>query len=102
MALLENQFEENVLTTKVDWLINWARLSSIWPMTFGLACCAIEMMAVGAAHHDLDRFGAGAFRATPRQADLMIVAGTVNFKMAERSPWGQARNRVHPSAADRA
>ena len=53
-------------------------------MTFGLACCAIEMMAVGCAHHDIDRFGAGAFRASPRQADLMIVAGTVNFKMAER------------------
>jgi NADH-quinone oxidoreductase subunit B len=81
---LEHTFEDNVLTTKVDWLINWARLSSIWPMTFGLACCAIEMMAVGAAHHDIDRFGAGAFRATPRQADLMIVAGTVNFKMSER------------------
>ena len=84
MALLENAFEENVLTTKVDWLLNWARLNSIWPMTFGLACCAIEMMAVGAAHHDLDRFGAGAFRATPRQADLMIVAGTVTHKMASR------------------
>src|SRR6185436_13019405 len=84
MGLIEHQFEENVLTTKVDWLLNWARLSSIWPMTFGLACCAIEMMAVGAAHHDIDRFGAGAFRASPRQADLMIVAGTVNFKMAER------------------
>jgi NADH-quinone oxidoreductase subunit B len=84
MPSLEHSFEENVLTTKVDWLINWARLSSIWPMTFGLACCAIEMMAVGAAHHDIDRFGAGAFRASPRQADLMIVAGTVNFKMAER------------------
>jgi NADH-quinone oxidoreductase subunit B len=53
-------------------------------MTFGLACCAIEMMAVGASHFDLDRFGAGAFRPSPRQADLMIVAGTVNFKMAER------------------
>ena len=84
MALLEEAFEDNVLTTKVDWLLNWARLNSIWPMTFGLACCAIEMMAVGAAHHDIDRFGAGAFRATPRQADLMIVAGTVNFKMGER------------------
>jgi NADH-quinone oxidoreductase subunit A len=59
MGLIEHQFEENVLTTKVDWLLNWARLNSIWPMTFGLACCAIEMMAVGAAHHDIDRFGAG-------------------------------------------
>lgn len=84
MGIIENKFDENVLTTKVDWLLNWARLSSVWPMTFGLACCAIEMMAVGAAHHDIDRFGAGAFRATPRQADLMIVAGTVNFKMGER------------------
>ncbi len=84
MGLIENQFEDNVLTTKVDWLLNWARLSSVWPMTFGLACCAIEMMAVGAAHFDIDRFGAGAFRASPRQADLMIVAGTVNFKMGER------------------
>ena len=82
MLSLENQFEENVLTTKVDWLINWARLSSIWPMTFGLACCAIEMMAAGASRYDLDRFGAGAFRATPRQADLMIVAGRVSQKMA--------------------
>ena len=84
MGILEQSLEENVLTTKVDWLINWAKLNSIWPMTFGLACCAIEMMAVGAAHHDIDRFGAGAFRASPRQADLMIVAGTVNFKMGDR------------------
>ena len=84
MGLLERQFEENVLTTKVDWLLNWCRLSSIWPMTFGLACCAIEMMAVGCAHHDIDRFGAGAFRASPRQADLMIVAGTITLKMASR------------------
>ncbi len=81
---IECRFEENVVTTTVEQAINWSRQSSIWPMTFGLACCAIEMMAVGAAHHDIDRFGAGAFRATPRQADLMIVAGTVNFKMGER------------------
>lgn len=81
---IEGRFEENMIVTTVEQAINWARQSSIWPMTFGLACCAIEMMAVGAAHHDLDRFGAGAFRASPRQADLMIVAGTVNFKMGER------------------
>jgi NADH-quinone oxidoreductase subunit B len=65
-------------------LFSWARLSSLWPMTFGLACCAIEMMATGAARYDLDRFGAGAFRATPRQSDVMIVAGTVTIKMASR------------------
>ncbi len=82
MGALENSLPENVLTTSVDRLVNWARRSSVWPMTFGLACCAIEMMAVGCAHYDLDRFGAGAFRATPRQSDLMIVAGTVTFKMA--------------------
>ena len=82
MLSLENQFEENVLTTKVDWLINWARLSSIWPMTFGLACCAIEMMATGAAHYDISRFGMEVFRASPRQADIMIVAGRVSQKMA--------------------
>lgn len=81
---IEGRFEENVLTTTVEQAINWARQSSIWPMTFGLACCAIEMMAAGASRYDMDRFGAGAFRATPRQADLMIVAGTVTYKMASR------------------
>ncbi len=75
---------DNILITSVDKLINWTRRSSVWPMTFGLACCAIEMMAVGASHYDIDRFGSGPFRATPRQADLMIVAGTVSHKMAPR------------------
>lgn len=75
---------QNFFTTNVGKVVKWARRRSLMPATFGLACCAIEMMAVGASHHDLDRFGAGAFRATPRQADLMIVAGTVNFKMGER------------------
>jgi NADH-quinone oxidoreductase subunit B len=82
--LLGNRFDDGFVITGVDAAINWARESSLWPMTFGLACCAIEMMAAGGPRYDLDRFGAGAFRATPRQADLMIVAGTVNLKMAER------------------
>src|ERR1700744_1500347 len=84
MAWIENRFEEGLILTSIDSALNWARASAIWPMTFGLACCAIEMMAVGTARYDLDRFGAGAFRATPRQSDLMIVAGTVNYKMASR------------------
>ena len=84
MTWIEGRFEENVITTSLEQVMNWARPSSIWPMTFGLACCAIEMMATGASRFDLDRFGAGAFRASPRQADLMIVAGTVTFKMASR------------------
>jgi NADH-quinone oxidoreductase subunit B len=82
--LLANRFPDNVIFTTVDEVINWCRLSSIWPFSFGLACCAIEMMAVGASQYDIDRFGAGAFRATPRQSDLMIVAGTVTYKMAIR------------------
>jgi NADH-quinone oxidoreductase subunit B len=82
MSILTNRFEENVLTTTVDSVINWARRSAIWPMQFGLACCAIEMMAVMDARHDLARFGAEVFRGTPRQSDLMIVAGTVVEKMA--------------------
>ena len=84
MGWLENRFEDGLMMTSLDWAINWARSGSVWPMTFGLACCAIEMMAVGASRFDIDRFGAGAFRATPRQADLMIVAGTVTYKMASR------------------
>jgi NADH-quinone oxidoreductase subunit B len=84
MGVLEGKFEENVVIASLDKLFNWARSGSLWPMTFGLACCAIEMMATGASRYDLDRFGAGAFRATPRQSDVMIVAGTVTLKMATR------------------
>jgi len=73
-----------VLLTKLDWVINWGRRNSIWPMGFGLACCAIEMMATAATKFDLDRFGAGVFRGSPRQSDLMIVSGTVTHKMAPR------------------
>ena len=83
MGLIEGRFDaNNVLTTKVDKIFNWARKSSLWPMQFGLACCAIEMMAVLDPRHDMARFGAEVFRATPRQSDLMIVAGTVVEKMA--------------------
>lgn len=71
-----------IITSTVDFVFNWARKSALWPMTFGLACCAIEMMATGASRFDLDRFGAGVFRPSPRQSDLMIVAGTPTLKMA--------------------
>jgi NADH-quinone oxidoreductase subunit B len=74
--------DSTLITTKVDSVINWARKSSLWPMTFGLACCAIEMIASVSARHDIDRYGAGVFRASPRQSDLLIVAGTVCRKMA--------------------
>ncbi len=67
--------------SKLDILINWARKGSMWPMTFGLACCAVEMMHTAAARYDLDRFGI-VFRASPRQSDVMIVAGTLTNKMA--------------------
>src|SRR5437868_5829526 len=70
------------LTTRLEDLVKWARRNSVWPATFGLACCAIEMMAAGAAHYDISRFGMEVFRASPRQADLMIVAGRVSQKMA--------------------
>jgi NADH-quinone oxidoreductase subunit B len=81
---IEGRFEEGVVLTTLEQAFNWSRQGSLWPVTFGLACCAIEMMATGAGRYDLDRFGAGAFRPSPRQADLMIVAGTVTQKMASR------------------
>ena len=74
--------EHNFVTARVEDLVKWSRARSCWPATFGLACCAIEMMATGAAHYDLARYGMEVFRASPRQADLMIVAGRVSQKMA--------------------
>ena len=72
----------DIITTRLDALVNWARKSSLWPATFGLACCAIEMMATTDSRHDLARFGSEVFRASPRQADVMIVSGRVSRKMA--------------------
>ncbi len=74
--------EHNFITARIENLVKWSRARSCWPATFGLACCAIEMMATGAAHYDLARYGMEVFRASPRQADLMIVAGRVSQKMA--------------------
>lgn len=74
--------EHNVITGQVESLVNWARARSSWPASFGLACCAIEMMATGGAHYDISRLGMEVFRASPRQADVMIVAGRVSQKMA--------------------
>ena len=74
--------DHNFLTGKLEDLVKWSRSQSSWPATFGLACCAIEMMAAGGPHYDLARFGMEVFRASPRQADLMIVAGRVSNKMA--------------------
>ncbi len=74
--------ERSAIVTSVDTLLNWARKSSVFPLQFGLACCAFEMIATAMSRFDIARFGMEAFRATPRQADLMIVAGTVTWKMA--------------------
>jgi len=79
---LEESLRHNLLITSVDNVLNWARRSSLWPAMFGLACCAIEMIAVATPRYDLARFGAEVFRPSPRQADFMIVAGTVTWKMA--------------------
>ena len=82
MGHIENRFEKNFILSSVDYVFNWARKSAIWPLTFGLACCAIEMIASSTARFDIARFGAEVFRPSPRQSDLMIVAGTVTLKMS--------------------
>jgi NADH-quinone oxidoreductase subunit B len=78
----EKDGDVGILTLTVEQAVNWARKGSLWPLTFGLACCAIEMMAAVSPRYDIDRYGAGVFRASPRQSDLMIVAGTVCRRMA--------------------
>jgi NADH-quinone oxidoreductase subunit B len=82
MSFIDDRFESNFMVSTVDYVFNWARRSAIWPMTFGLACCAIEMIASSTSRFDIARFGSEVFRPSPRQADLMIVAGTVTLKMA--------------------
>ena len=76
------EFERNIAVTSIDALLNWGRKSAMWPLTFGLACCAFEMIASAMSRFDISRFGMEAFRPSPRQADLMIVAGTVTWRMA--------------------
>jgi NADH-quinone oxidoreductase subunit B len=88
------ELEQTILLTKAEWLIDWSRKSALWPLGFGLACCAIEMISTAMTRFDISRFGAEVFRATPRQADVMIVAGTVTHKMAPRVRrlWDQMSN----------
>lgn len=93
LGFKENFYREGFFVTTAEELINWARTGSLWPVTFGLACCAVEMMHAGAARYDLDRFGMF-FRPSPRQADVMIVAGTLCNKMAP------ALRRVYDQMAD--
>ena len=86
-----NPTPEGIVLTTLDSAVNWMRKNSLWPMTFGLACCAIEMMSMGASRFDIARFGAEVFRPSPRQSDLIIIAGRVSYKMAPviRQLWEQ-------------
>lgn len=90
----DSKVEGDVIVTKADAVINWIRKHSVWPMPMGLACCAIELMAVGASRFDISRFGMEVMRFSPRQADCMIVSGTVTYKMAE------AVRRIYEQMAD--
>ena len=83
---LEEELDRHILLTSLDAILNWARRSSVWPLTFAPACCAFEMIAVAASRFDLSRFGMEIFRASPRQADLMLTAGTLTWKLA---PWAR-------------
>lgn len=80
--ILEQYAGGSIILTQLDALVNWARSNSVWPLTFGTRCCAIEFMAVGASRHDMARFGYEVARATPRQADMIIISGSINYKMA--------------------
>ncbi len=80
--ILEQYEGGSIILTSLDALVNWARSNSVWPLTFGTRCCAIEFMAVGASRHDMARFGYEVARATPRQADMIIISGSINYKMA--------------------
>jgi NADH-quinone oxidoreductase subunit B len=80
--ILDSYEGGSIILTQLDALVNWARSNSVWPLTFGTRCCAIEFMAVGASRHDMARFGYEVARGTPRQADMIIISGSINYKMA--------------------
>ncbi len=82
-AYIEKMPGGQLILGKSEELFSWAKSSSLWPLTFGLACCAIEMMATGSSNYDIDRFGSGVFRASPRQCDVMIISGTICVKMGD-------------------
>ena len=90
----DSKVEGEIIVTRADAVVNWIRQHSVWPMPMGLACCAIELMAVGASRFDISRFGAEVMRFSPRQSDVMIVAGTVTYKMAP------ALRRIYDQMAD--
>lgn len=82
MPFIEKHEGGSIILTKLDDLVNWARSNSLWPLTFGTRCCAIEFMSSGASRHDFARFGMEVARATPRQADMIVISGSINYKMA--------------------